>query len=58
MDKTWRLKVTTLEDGESTVYMLAKETDWSLFQESTLEIQDMSGLKAYYPIVSIKWEIT
>ena len=50
--------MTTLEDGESTVYMLAKETDWSLFQESTLEIQDMSGLKAYYPIVSIKWEIT
>lgn len=57
-DKTYRLKVTFLDDGETAgTFTLAQETDWSVFQESVLEIKDASGLKAYFPISAVVWEI-
>jgi|TARA_B110000503_G_C6847578_1_gene289408 hypothetical protein len=51
-----RMTVISLSDGERTSYTLATETDWSFFEQH-LEIKDISGLKAYYPIGAVWWEI-
>jgi hypothetical protein len=55
-DKTYRITVIALDDGERTSYTLASETDWSFFEQH-LEIKDASGLKAYYPVGSVRWEV-
>jgi hypothetical protein len=56
-NKPCRLTVIALDDGERTSYTLEKETDWSIFQESVIEIKDASGLKAYYPLGAVRWEV-
>lgn len=50
------MTVISLSDGERTSYTLATETDWSFFEQH-LEIKDISGLKAYYPIGAVWWEV-
>ena len=57
-DKLYRLKVTFLDDGSEQVYTLEKPTDWGVWMEVFVEINDVSGVKAYFPVGSVWVEIT
>lgn len=57
-DKMYRAKVTVIDTGAEYSYTMKSDKDWSVFSDALVEIRDVSGLKAYFPVASVIVEIT
>lgn len=52
------VKIQVIRRGKTSEYHLAAETDWSIWQDTILQINAIDGVKYYWPLDSITlWRV-